>query len=257
MNTKNNKTLEEALKNLPQGFKSKLIKEYTDFKRNCSEARFESAGLSAGKFCEIILRLLQEKVFGKFTPFGEQIGTFADECRKIITAPASKAVESEKTVIPRAIVLLYTIRNKRGIGHVGGDVDANSIDIYLMKSIADWIVCELIRIYHNLSLEEAQSIIESIAIKELPSIWEVGGKKRVLKEGLSKTDETLLLLYSSMETGILIEDIFSWTEYSNMNVFKEKVIKKLHSNRLIEYDKDTESVYLSPKGARYVEEKIL
>lgn len=61
MNTKNNKTLEEALKNLPQGFKSKLIKEYTDFKRNCSEARFESAGLSAGKFCEIILRLLQEK----------------------------------------------------------------------------------------------------------------------------------------------------------------------------------------------------
>jgi hypothetical protein len=48
------------------------------------------------------------------------------------------------------------MRNKRGIGHVAGDVDANAIDIATMARTADWIVCELIRINHGLSLEEAQ-----------------------------------------------------------------------------------------------------
>jgi len=36
---------------------------------------------------------------------------------------------------------------------VGGDVDANSIDVSATTKVADWTVCELIRLYHGLSPE--------------------------------------------------------------------------------------------------------
>jgi hypothetical protein len=61
------------------------------------------------------------------------------------------------------------MRNKRGIGHVGGDLDANSIDISAMAKVADWTVCELIRLYHGLSLEEAQDIVDGLAVRQLPT----------------------------------------------------------------------------------------
>jgi hypothetical protein len=149
------------------------------------------------------------------------------------------------------------MRNKRGIGHVGGDVDANSIDVSAMTKVADWIVCELIRLYHGLSLEEAQDIVDGLAIRQLPSIWEVAGKKRVLKEGLAAKDEALLLLYSSADSSIFIGDLCDWIEYSNPGVFKSKVIRPMHKARFLEFDEETESITLSPKGVVYIEDNLL
>lgn len=250
-------TLDAALADIPTAFRSRLIDTYLDLKKNCAETRHESAGLAAGKFCEVILRLLQKKVHSSFTAFGTKIGNYADECRRLITAPATGGNESERTVLPRALVFLYTMRNKRGIGHIGGDVDANAIDIAAMAKTADWIVCELIRINHGLSLEEAQDIVDAISVRELPAIWEVAGKKRVLKEGLKAKDQALLLLYSNQSSAVLLEDLCDWVEYSNPAMFKKTVIGDLHKRRFLEFDKDTESITLSPKGVRYVEEKLI
>ena len=159
--------------------------------------------------------------------------------------------------MPRALVYLYTMRNKRGIGHVGGDVDANAIDIATMARTADWIVCELIRIHHGLSLEEAQDIVDGLSVRQLPTIWEVGGKKRILKDGLKTRDQVLLLLYSSPDSAVLVEDLCDWVEYSNPALFKSKLIRSLHKERFVEHDKDTDSVVLSPKGAGHVEKNLL
>src|ERR1051326_3930633 len=115
MSTKNlNPLLDSALANLPKVFRGRIIKTYLDVKRNTIEGRHESAGLAVGKFCEAVLRLLQQKVLGSFTPFGQKIANYADECRKLITAPATSGNESERVVMPRALVYLYTMRNKRG-----------------------------------------------------------------------------------------------------------------------------------------------
>jgi hypothetical protein len=40
-------------------------------------------------------------------------------------------------------------------------------------------------------------------------------------------------------------------------MFKKRVLEPLHNKRLIEYNKETETVYLSPLGAKEVESKIL
>ena len=248
--------LDNALANIPAKFKKQLIDVYLEIKRNQSESRFDSTGLSAGKFCEVVIRLLQHEVFGNSTPFGKKIPNMADECRKIITSQKSSATESIRNIIPRAIIFIYTLRNKRGIGHVGGDVDANAIDSMTISRTADWIICELIRIYHKLSLEEAQDIVDSISVRNLPIVWEVAGKKRVLREGLNAKQQVLLLLYSEQDSAVLSEDLCACVEYPP-NMFKTRVLSKLHKERLIEHDQESEVIYLSPKGAALVEEQLL
>jgi hypothetical protein len=249
--------LAAALANIPTTFRSRLIQAYLDLKKNCAESRLEAAGLASGKLCEVALRLLQEKIHGKFTPFGSKINNYADECRRLIVAPSTSGNESERVVLPRALVFLYTMRSKRGIGHVAGDVDANPIDIATMARVADWIICEFIRINHGLSLEEAQDIVDGISVRQLPTIWEVAGRKRVLKEGLKARDQALLLLYSEQNSAVLLEDLCEWVEYSNPAMFKSVVIRGLHRSRLLEFDEDTESVILSPKGVEYVEDNLI
>ena len=203
-----------------------------------------------------MFRFLQWRLTGSHVPFGKAIPNFDDECRKLGGLPKSSGVESLRVIIPRALAFLYTLRNKRGIGHVGGDVEANEIDAAIAARQCDWIVCELIRIFHGLSLEEAQAIVDAIAQRVVPDVWSVSGKKRVLREGLSYKQQTLLLLYSEPE-GVLSEDLVSWTEHSNASVYKRNVLSQLHRDRLVEYDQESELVYLSPRGAEEVEKKIL
>ena len=154
-------------------------------------------------------------------------------------------------------MFLYTMRNKRGIGHVGGDIEANRIDSATVARVSDWIICELIRIFHNLPIEEAQDLVDSLSYRNLPHVWEVAGKKRVLIKGLSKKQRTLLLLYSEPNSFVLAEDLLDWVEYHSLPLFRRDVLKKLHEDMLIEYDSESEIVYLSPLGSKEVEESIL
>lgn len=252
-----NPILATALAKVPTVFRAKLVQSYLDLKKNVTETRYDAAGLAAGKLCEVVLRFLQQKVHGSFTPLGTKINNYADECRRLTTASATSGNESERVVLPRALLFLYTMRNKRGIGHIGGDVDANGIDIATMAKTADWVVCELIRINHGLSLEEAQDMVDGISVRQLPTIWEVAGKKRVLKDGLKAKDQALLLLYSSPDSAVLLEDLCDWVEYSNPRMFKSTIIKDLHKQRFLEFDTDSESLILSPKGVKYVEENLI
>lgn len=257
MNTSKSETpLDAALKNVDPKFRSKLIEQYLNVKRSLVEGRDEAVGMSAGKFCEVVLRFLQHEVHGTYTPFGQSINNFANECRRLIEAKGS-APEAIRVVMPRALVFIYTIRNKRGIGHVGGDVDANRIDAMTIARSCDWVTCELIRVFHGLSLEEAQDIVDGLSIRTMPDVWEVSGKKRVLRSDLSAKQKVLLLSHQSIDGAILVEDLCDWIEYSNMGVFKSKVLTPLHKERLIEYDKDALTVTISPIGVKVVEETIL
>lgn len=259
--SKHSSQLDAALAAVPTKFRTKILESYLEIKRRYREAQytsgFDSPGLSAGKFCESVIRYLQHELTGQSIRFGKHIPNFADECRKLIMLPATSGVESLRIVIPRALVFLFTMRGKRGIGHVGGDVEANGIDIATIVRVCDWVLAELIRVNHDLSLEEAQAIVDSIAIKDLPDIWEVAGKKRVLKSGLSYKQKVLLLLYSQPESFAYTEDLFSWTEHSNLTVFRRDVLKQLHKAKLVEFDSEENVVHLSPLGVSEVEEKLI
>jgi hypothetical protein len=254
-------TLDVALGSIERTFKNKIIDTYLELKHRAFKAvynkEYDGVGISAGKFCETMLRFLQKIITGEYTPYSSPIENMGVELNKFEKSPKSSANESIRLIIPRTILLIYTLRNKRGIGHVGGDIEANSIDISTIVKLADWIIVELIRIYHTMSFEDAQALINSINSKEIPSIWEINGKKRVLQAGLDNKDKILLILYSDINNFCAVEDLFEWIEYSNISVFKNKLLKNMHSDNLIEYDTELEFVHLSPIGIQEVEQRIL
>jgi hypothetical protein len=256
-----NPTLETALSGIKQPFRKKIIGTYQELKRRFARAFYDSAwdssGLSVGKFCEAVLRFLQDHLTSTSISFGTHIPNFPDECRKLVTLPATAGLESLRVIIPRALVFLYTMRGKRGIGHVGGDVDANAIDAATVVRLCDWVFCELIRAFHGLSLEEAQGIVDAVSQRIIPAIWEIGGRKRILRKGLDYREKVLLLLYSDTDNGVLPEDLFDWCEYSSMTAFRRTVLKPLHKDRLIEWDQQSDIAYISPSGIQRVEEEIM
>ena len=181
---------------------------------------------------------------------------FKEECEKIEKIPKSAGPEGLRILMPRALSFLYTLRNKRDIGHVGGDVDANEIDALTATRVADWCVCELVRVCHGLPLEDAQILCDALAERRLPKVWEILGRKRVLDTSLGYRDQTLLLLYSEIDIGIATEDLFEWTEHSHKNNFRRDILAKLHRARLVEWDHETEMAVISPKGIQEVERRI-
>jgi len=250
-------TLDVALGGIGTAFRGRLVKAYNGLKTAYVDGNFDACGLRAGRFCEVLLRWAQDELTATHTPFGTKLANFKDECDKLERTPKSAGHESVRILIPRALSFLYTLRNKRGIGHEGGDVDANEIDAATAVRIADWCVCELIRLHYTISLEEAQGICDAIAERQLPQIWDVFGKRRVLDSNLNYAQQTLLLLYSSPDSAIPMEDLVSWTEHSNGAVYRRDVLTRLHKARLIEYDRDTEMAAISPKGVQKVEAELL
>lgn len=247
-----------ALANAPSKFRKRIVDSYTEIKRRHREAvsgsSLDAAGLSAGKFCESVIRLLQHALTGSSIPFGSHIPNFPDACRRLITLDASAGPESLRVLIPRALVFLNTMRGKRGIGHVGGDIEANSIDLATIIRISDWVMCELVRVYHDLPIENAQAVVDSLAAKEIPDVWEIGGKKRILRAGLNFKQKVLLLLYSQADSAALAEELYDWSEHSHMANFRRDVLRPLHIAKLVEYDRAEEIVHLSPRGIAEVEE---
>ena len=207
--------------------------------------------------CEILLRYLQHDLTGHHIPFGTKIGNFAEECKNFEKLPRTAGPESFRVIIPRALLYLYTLRNKRGIGQVGGDVDENEMDALACARVAKWCLGELIRARHRLSVEDAQQIVDKLSQRDLPFVWEVLGKKRILSEGLSYPEKSLLLLYSDPSVGVAVEDLFAWTEHSNLAHYRRAVLGSLHRRRFVEFDKETNTVLISPKGIGHVQKKVL
>ncbi len=249
-------TLADALSSVPKLFRNRLSKYYGELKQAYVRGDFDACGARSGKFSEVLIRLIQVLLEGTYTPLGKQLN-FYSEARRLEQIPKAAGPEALRVFIPRALCFLYTLRNKRGFAHVGGDLDAERIDAVTCVRVADWCLCELIRVVHNLSLEEAQALVNAISTKEVPEVWSVGRKKRVLKKGLSFKAQVLLLLYSEVNDAILAEDLYEWTEYSRFPDFKRRVLASLHSDRLIEWDREMDAATLSPSGIQEVEAKIL
>ena len=254
---KHSVTLDGALSEIPKNLRERLVKHYSDLKAAVRQNKPDVVGLNGGKLAEVMIRVLQHRLTGHLTPLNKSLGRFNGECDALAKTPKESGPESARLIIPKALLFLYTLRNKRDIGHAGGDVDANEIDSMTIARVADWCMSELVRIVHDLPFEEAQVICDAIAERHLPAVWNVMGRKRVLSTNLSYKEQTLLILYTELEIGIPTEDLLAWTEHSNRGVYRRDVLGQLHRARLVEWDKETEMAIISPSGIAKVESAVL
>lgn len=239
---------------VPKPILNKLEISYNEIKRNFREGRYEPSELNGAKFCEAVYRLLEWHTSGAYTQFGSKIRDFGRAVKKFENL--SDFPDSVRFHIPKILDALYGIRNKRGVGHLGGDVDPNHMDAIFVVSASDWVMAELVRLFHGLSTAEAQKLVESLVTKQIPIIWQVGSIKRVLDVNLSYKDKALAILYNEHPRSIGDSQIFAWVEHSNVGVFKRDILRPCHKARLIEYDEGTGEITLSPLGLKYVEETI-
>jgi len=249
----------QVLAAIPNGLRDPLISSYQEISRNYMEHRWEPAELNGGKFSETVFTIIDGAVNGVFALKPAKPANMVKACRDLenLTADPNRIGDrSLRILIPRMLLGMYEIRNNRNVGHVGGDVDPNFMDSIAVYTMASWVLAELVRIFHCVSTNEAQTIVNELVERKHPLVWEVDGMRRVLDPSMNKTDQTLLLLYSQA-TWIPEVTLFQWVEYSALNKFRKNILITSHASRLIEYDEIDGKVKITPLGSKNVEERIL
>lgn len=243
------------IKKLPKELVHKLIEHYSEIKNNFTLLRHENTELNGSKFSEIVFRIIEFVVTGKYTPLGKQIRNFTDRCRQFEQKPSTGIDDTIRIHIPRTLVLITDVRNKRGVGHVSGIHNPNLPDSILVTKCCDWILAELVRVFSKLSLDDAQKLVDQLVEIDSPYIAKIGGKRRVLLPQLTYPQQVLLLLYEEYPSCIDDRKLFEWVEHSNFSSFKQNVLKRLHTKRFIEYD--NRECLILPPGRKHVENTVL
>ncbi len=246
---------EKALGQLPDSLRKEVFQTFNKIVTNFREGRWEPSELNGGKMCEIVYSILNGHVAGTYPQKSSKPRNMVDACNSLANAPTTFP-RSVRIQIPRMLIALYEVRNNRGVGHVGGDVDPNQMDATLVLYKSKWVVAELVRVFHDISTEEATLVVEALTEREIPTIWSVNDKKRVLKGKLTMKKKTLLLLHSE-NNPVSENDLVSWVEHTNASIYRRDILIPGHKNRLWEYDKARKKITLSPLGIAYVEENLL
>lgn len=241
---------------LPLSLREELFDEFNKLLKNYRESRWEPAELDGGRLCEIIYTILKGFVSGTYPPKSSKPPNFLKACTDLEQEP-SAFPRSVRIQIPRMLIPLYEVRNNRGVGHVGGDVNSNQMDATFVVSSAKWLIAELIRIFHKVSIDEASDAIKLIIQKESEHVWAIGPQKRVLIKGLDFKKQTTLLLYGCVDGKATDQQLFEWVEYSSKSMYKTKILKPMHKARLIEFDEKNGIVHISPAGVTLVETTII
>jgi hypothetical protein len=238
----------QALSALPSGLRDPLIEEYRSIVQNYFEHRWSPSELSGGRLCEIVYTVLDGYTKAKYAAKPAKPTNFVQACRALETN--SGVPRSFQILIPRLLPALYEIRNNRGVGHVGGDVDPNHMDATAVLGMANWVLAELVRVFHGLPIADAQQVVDSLIERRTPVVWEIGSMKRVLAPDMSLQDQVLVLA-STASAAVSVADLLSWIEYKDEAYFK-RLLRKLHASRLIEFNEPAGTVELLPPSTARV-----
>src|ERR1043166_3631468 len=169
---------ELGLASVPPALRQPLLDEYRSIVQNFLERRWSPAELSGGKFCEIVYTILDGHAKGTYSAGPTKPRDFVAACRGLeahVHVPRSFQI-----LIPRLLPALYEIRNNRGVGHTGGDVDPNHMDAVAVLSMTNWVTAELVRVFHGLNTAEAQDLVDGLAERRIPLVWQGPDTRRVL-----------------------------------------------------------------------------
>jgi len=243
----------QALAAIPAGLRDPLLAEHRLIVQHYMERKWRPAELSGGHFCEIVYTILDGHAKNAYAASPNKPNNFADACKRLENN--ASVPRSFQILIPRLLPALYEVRNNRGVGHTGGEVDPNHMDSVLVLSIANWVVAELIRVFHQLPVAEAQQVVDQLVERRIPTVWQAGDMRRVLDTSLRLTDQVLLLI-ASAPAHVATDELYTWTGYGNRSYFN-KTLRDLHKSRFVELSADEKSIQILPPGSKHVEEKLM
>lgn len=211
-----------ALSAIPDGLRSPLLAEYQSIVQNFAEHRWLPSELSGGKFCEIVFTILDGYAKGAYAASPKKPRAFDQACK--LLENNSQVPRSFQILIPRLLPALFEVRNNRGVGHAGGDVDPNHMDAVFVLSSCNWVMAELVRVFHNVPIQEAQQIVDKLAERRMPLLWIGDNMRRVLDPKMGLREQILVLLCTSPEK-IATNDLKSWTGYKKTAISRSCFVK--------------------------------
>ncbi|MEZ0280345.1 hypothetical protein [Methyloceanibacter sp.] len=237
---------------LPAKLVDELLAAYEEAKQNFYLGGLRLSAVEGGRFCEAAFRLLEHITTGKSTPLNKQLDT---DILALSNLPTAASLDSIRIHIPRALRVVYDIRNKRDAAHLADGIDPNLQDATLVVSVLDWVTAEFVRIYHGVTADEAQSIIETLVTRQVPSVQDFDGFMEVLNTNLKASEYVLLILYERGTAGATYDEIESWV-HPSMRANLQRTLRRLTDDHA--YIHSAKGKYLLTKsGAAEVERKKL
>jgi|GEM_PF-1133721 len=250
-------TLEDFAKELvnlrvDEGIINRLIEEYKEVKKAQFLNNYEGVIHHAGKFSEVILGLIENKVSGQGINLDKI--HFGNLYEKIKNYPKSNAEDEILTLaIPEVAKSVYTLRNKKDVAHVK-TVDPNLIDSVYCVASCDWMLSELALLLLKVDEKEAYELIRSVLEKKIPLIEEFeDGTIVILKKDLSRSDEILLTLYYHYPRRLPNSDLKNILKLPSKSIYV--YLKHLEGEKLIH--RTEEGSKLTQLGIKYVEENLI
>lgn len=244
--------VEDLLSGLPITLRKELIDEYNGLVSNYFEGRWRPAELHAGRFCEVVYTVIAGRAAGNYPSNANKPPDFVKACK--VLENSTSLERGLRVLATRILPGLYEIRNNRDVGHVGGDVDSNFMDSSYAISASSWLLAELIRVFHNLSVLEATRSVDNLTQLKTPAVWVDEDIRRVLNPTTKLSDQCLILI-ASAGSATNIYSLAKWTETKNKTYLK-KVVSALHKRRLIEAADPEQTIKLLPGGAAAVRELL-
>ena len=205
-----------------------LLDAHEEARRNFYLGGLRLSEVEGGRFCEAAFRILEEITTGKWTPLGKQLNTekLIDQLR---TLEGSKFVDSVRLHIPRALRLVYDIRNKRDAAHLADGIDPSLQDATLVISTINWVLAEFVRMFHGVSADEAHKIVDDIVARTVPIIQDFDGALKVLNTALGASEYCLVLLYHRGNDGATFAELESWVR-PNMRTNLRRTLRRLNED---------------------------
>ncbi len=231
-----------------------LLEAHTQIKRNYYLGGLRLTEVEGGRFCEAAFRLLQERITGQYTPLGRELNT-----EKLILTlanlPFASQPDSVRLHIPRALRVIFDIRNNRDAAHLADGIDPNLQDATLVAGIVDWVLAEFVRLYHKVPPNEAQRIVDGLVTRAVPAIQDFGGFLKVLNPKLTASERILVLLYQRGDEGATYDELASWSRPSAKKNLGRTLSRLVQDHDFLHFD--GQRYFITRAGMKEVERRKL
>lgn len=250
--------LDQITASLNKHFDATLVEEllssYQEAKHNFYLGGLRLGAVEGGRFCEAAFRILQQATTTKFTPLGKSIDANSIALQLANTASGGFS-DSIRLHIPRALRVVYDVRNNRDAAHLADGIDPNLQDASLVIGNIDWVLAEFVRLYHSVDANEAQRIINALVVRKLPVVQDFNGFLKVLNPKLKVTEFILVLLYERGSAGASYEQLEAWVR-PKMRTNLRRTLKKMVDDSDCAHN-DGGRYIITKLGIRFVENKKL
>jgi hypothetical protein len=226
----------------------RMLNHYKEMNLCYGSGKFQECGLHMGKFCENVGNIIIKELGGQVhaSPQLNNILTEIDNLNNNTTV--DKMI---RVTIPRFLRAAYDLRSQRDAVHTNLETPVSHADAHAGVNLSRWILAELIRVYGSAKhIDEAAALIESLTRQVSPYIDDYEGRRLIMSNKLSVSQEILVHLYNWPAGGLDVSLLNQWIPKVNMNHIRTSV-RQLQYKRLVHYD--GQNAKITPLGVKEVE----